>query len=313
MLAERAAGSTVVAILVTAILLLVGPAVFPSGAAGQRPAIDVPSSPMPQRVWFDADGELLPFNEGDDELLKELLRGAEVVDRENIPVGVTDPIRLTLKYNDTEFHGIFRFVDTVYDRVRMDDGRVRTNLKDSCHFEPAAYELARLLHIDSVPPAVNRRIGNDNGSLQIWVYGTIMEDERLEQEMRAPDRTAWTRQVNAMYLFDALIGNDDRTQQNILIDENWKIWLIDHTRAFYARAEAPFLSKVIYVEKNFWGALQALDKASLTQALDKYLTGSEIDRILERRERVVAHIQGLIDTRTEGAVIYEWGPQSASR
>jgi len=307
MFAQRTVVSTAVAFLVAAIFLLAGPAVFPSVAMGQRPAIDVPSSPMPQRIWVDANGALLPFYADDDAILKEILREADVVERKNLPVGVTDPIRVTLKYDDLEFHAIFRFVDTVYDRVRMDDGRVRRNLKDSCHFEPAAYELAKLLHIDSVPPAVGRRIGNDNGSLQIWVYDAIMEDERIEKEMRAPDRTAWTRQVQSMYLFDALIGNDDRTQQNILIDKNWKIWLIDHTRAFYAGAEAPFLSKVIYVERNFWEALQALDEARLTAVLDEYLTGSEIDQILERRERVIAHIQGLIDTRSEGAVIYEWG------
>jgi len=305
MFAQRSAGATLVASFVAATLLIAGPAALT--AAGQKPAVDTLSSPMPQRTWIDANGSPLPFYEGDDELLKGLLREADVVERDNIKVGVTDPMRIMLQQDDLEFHAIFRYVDTVYERVRMSDGTVRMNLKDSCYFEPAAYELAKLLSIDSVPPSVKRRIGKDNGSVQIWVYDAVMENERIEQEMRAPDRMAWMRQVHSMYLFDALIGNDDRTQQNILIDKNWKIWLIDHTRAFYPRAEAPFLDKVTYVERNFWEALQALDKASLTEATGAYLTEHEINDVLERREIVMAHIQELIDVRSEGAVIYEWG------
>jgi hypothetical protein len=173
----------------------------------------------------------------------EFLGAADVVERETIPVGVTDPIRVRLSKDGLEVHGIFRYVDTVYDRVRMEDGRVRVNLKDSCHFEPAAYALSKLLRMNSVPPVVTRRIGNDNGTLQIWVYNAIMEDERSEQGMSAPNRIAWNQQVQLMYMFDALIGNDDRTAQNILIDKNFKLWLIDHTRAFYSNAESPRSSK----------------------------------------------------------------------
>ncbi|MGB5697199.1 MAG: hypothetical protein WBM46_16195, partial [Polyangiales bacterium] len=90
-----------------------------------------------------------------------------------------------------------------------------------------------------------------------------------------------------MYLFDALIGNDDRTQENILIDANWRLWLIDHTRAFYMRAEAENLEKVIYVDRDFWNGMRALDAAGLNAALAGMVTGPEIDKLLERRDRLV--------------------------
>ena len=286
-----------------ALALLVLTAIPAPAFAGQDPIITIPRTPLPQRIWIDANGDPLPFYNEDQ--VMEFLRTAEIVERKSLPVGVTDPIRMKLRKDGIEVHAVFRYVDTVYDSVRMEDGRLRVNFKDSCHFEPAAYEISKLLGMDSVPPTVTRRIGTDNGTLQIWVYDTIMESDRDEQ---SPDRIAWNQQVQLMYMFDALIGNDDRTAQNLLIDENFKLWLIDHTRAFYRGAEAASLGKVIYVEKGFWEALQGLDTASLNEAVGDYLSNSEIEQVLERRDRVVAHVSELIETRGEGAVLYEWAP-----
>ena len=33
-------------------------------------------------------------------------------------------------------------------------------------------------------------------------------------------------------LFDQLIYNTDRNLGNLLIDKDWRLWMIDHTRAF---------------------------------------------------------------------------------
>ena len=286
-----------------ALALLVLTAIPAPAFAGQDSIITIPKTPLPQRIWIDANGDPLPFYNEDQ--VMEFLRTAEIVERKSLPVGVTDPIRMKLRKDGIEVHAVFRYVDTVYDSVRMEDGRLRVNFKDSCHFEPAAYEISKLLGMDSVPPTVTRRIGTDNGTLQIWVYDTIMESDRDEQ---SPDRIAWNQQVQLMYMFDALIGNDDRTAQNLLIDENFKLWLIDHTRAFYRGAEAASLGKVIYVEKGFWEALQGLDTASLNEAVGDYLSNSEIEQVLERRDRVVSHVSALIETRGEGAVLYEWAP-----
>ena len=304
MFADTGANLAFVGFLVFVMLVLTG-APGPAFAA-QDPIITIPSTPLPQRTWVDVNGVPLPFY--NDDQLMEFLRVADIVERQNLPVGVTDPIQMKLRKDGIEVHAIFRYVDTVYDSVRMQDGRVRVNLKDSCHFEPAAYELSKLLGMDSVPPVVGRRDGNDMGSLQIWVYNAIMEDERHEKGLSAPNRIAFNRQVQLMYMFDALIGNDDRTQQNVLWDKNFKLWLIDHTRAFYRGAEAPFLDSVIYVERGFWEALQGLDTESLNEAVGEYLTDSEIEQLLERRDRMVAHVNQLIETRGEGAVLYEWAP-----
>ena len=263
MFADTGPNAALVGFLAVAMLVL---AAAPQHAfAAQDRILTIPSTPLPQRTWIDVNGVPLPFYNEDQ--VMEFLAEAAIVERESIPVGVTDPIKVRLSLDGLEVHGIFRYVDTVYNRVRMGDGRVRVNMKDSCHFEPAAYELSKLLLMDSVPPVITRKIGRDSGTLQIWVYNAIMENERNEQGMSAPNRVAWNKQVQLMYMFDTLIGNDDRSEQNILIDKNWKVWLIDHTRAFYARAESPFLDRVIYVERGFWEALQGLDTENLNEAV----------------------------------------------
>ncbi len=295
------ANLTIVGFCALAILVLT--AVPAPAFAAQDPILTIPSTPLPQRMWIDVNGDPLPFYNEDQ--IMEFLRTADIVGRESLPVGVTDPIKMRLRKNGIEVHAIFRYVDTVYDSVRMEDGRVRVNFKDSCHFEPAAYQISKMLGMDSVPPTVARRIGTDNGTLQIWVYDAIMESDRDEE---SSDRIAWNQQVQLMYMFDALIGNDDRTAQNLLIDKNFKLWLIDHTRAFYRRAEAASLSKVIYVERGFWEALQGLDTATLNEAVGDYLSNSEIEQLLDRRDRVVAHVSALIATRGEAAVLYDWAP-----
>lgn len=275
-------------------------------AALQEPLVPLPSTPAPMRIWEGPEGQPLPF--GSDEEIMEFLRTAEVVEIENIEIGVTRPRRVTLEKGGIQVHAAFRDVDETHERVRMSDGRVRMKLRDYCMFECAAFELARILGMDNVPPAVVRRIEGKLGTLQIWVYNAVMEDERVEAGLRSPNQIAWRQQSMAMYLFDNLIGNDDRTQQNILIDKNWKIWLIDHTRAFYQDKEIQNLEKVIWVEKAFWDGLQAMDADMLDEYLSRFLTKYEIEKTLERRDKLVEHIQGLIDQRGPDAVLFTWGP-----
>ena len=42
-----------------------------------------------------------------------------------------------------------------------------------------------------------------------------------------------------MRVFDELIANTDRNLGNMLIDRQWKLWLIDHSRAFRLHETLP--------------------------------------------------------------------------
>jgi len=253
--------------------------------------------------WVDVNGKVLPFQE--DDAISEFLRSADIVGNEKIEVGITAPRQLTLEGSGVRVSAAFRYVDETHSRVRLADGTYFQKLRDYCGFEVAAYQISLMLDMDNVPPAVHRRIGRDDGTVQIWVEGTMMETERIDKELRAPNGLAWGRQVQEMLVLDELLGNVDRNPGNMLIDANWKVWLIDHTRAFQQGDELRNAGRIRMVRRAFWEALKSLDEDTVKATLSEELDGNNIKDMFKRRDLLVAHLQGLIDQRGEGAVVWE--------
>lgn len=253
--------------------------------------------------WLDIDGKVLPFQE--DAAIAEFLRSADIVANEKIEIGITAPRRLTLEGNGVRVNAAFRYVDETHSRVRLADGSYFQKLRDYCGFEVAAYQISLMLGMDNVPPTVHRRIGREDGTVQIWVEGTMMESERIEQELRSPNGLDWGRQIQEMLVLDELLGNIDRNPGNMLIDADWKVWLIDHTRAFQQGDKLKNAARIRMVRREFWEALKALDEDTVKAAVSKELDGKNIKDMFTRRDLLVAHLQGLIDQRGEGAVIWE--------
>jgi len=280
--------------LVFAALLI--PAIV-AGVAGQ-----IVSSQGVQRIWPGPDGEALPF-QVDEEIL-EFLRSAKIVSTERLPEGVTMPRQALLELDELQVHATLKDIDETYKRQRMSDGTFAMELRDYYVFEQVAYQLALLLDLDNVPPTVLRRYQRTENSLQLWVYGSMTENDRMDRGVQPPQRLAWMRQVQTMYVFDDLIGNVDRNRGDILIDGDWKLWMIDHSRAFQTGTELRFIDKVIYCRRDLWEGLQTLDEATIREHTGNQLTRYQISSLLERRDAVVAHLQELIDTRPEGAVLY---------
>jgi len=256
-----------------------------------------------QREWLGADGEALPFRT--DEEILEFLKTAELMDMDKIPVGVTAPRKALLEKDGIRAHATSKDIDETAKRVRLSDGTYVMELRDYYMYEYAAYELSLLLGLDNVPPTVIRKLGRNEGSLQMWIEEAMTEDVRRAQGLRAPDMVSWMQQVQTMYLFDDLIANVDRNQGDIVIDSDWKLWMIDHSRSFGVRFEPSRLAQVISCERGFWEKLQTLDEGQIRERLGNTLTGPEISAMLERRDTLVAHIQALIEQRTEEVVLYD--------
>jgi hypothetical protein len=108
-----------------------------------------------------------------------------------------------------------------------------------------------------------------------------------------------------MLLFDELVGNVDRNPGNLLIDGDWNAWLIDHTRTFQQNDKLRNAARLRMVRKSFWEALPALDRNQVAAATSGDLDGKALDGMFKRRDQLVAHFQGLIDQRGEGAVVWE--------
>ena len=253
-------------------------------------------------VWLDPEGKPLPFTS--DEEVMEFLRTARVIRSEQIPLGITRPLKVVLEKDGVRMHAIFRDVDDDNAIAPLASGAVVRDFRDSYIFELAAYELSRLLGLDNVPPVILREIRGKSGSLQAWVEDAMNETRKIRDNVTPPDQVLWSRQIHIMRVFDNLIYNTDRNRGNILIDRNWKVWLIDHTRAFRREKELRNPEMVIQYDRKLWEKLKALDKKAVRKRLKKLLRPPEIKGLLWRRDKLVQHIQKLIKERGENKVLF---------
>lgn len=281
-----------------------GPQGSTAAKAAVEPAKAKSSLAPPARVWLGPEGDPLPFKS--DAELMEFLRKASIRSMRDIGQGITRPRKVRLEKDGVQMNAIFRDVHEEKDAATMAGGRRELFFRDDYIFENAAYELALLLGLDNVPPVVTRRINGQDGSLQVWLEQSMTEGNRQKDKIRPPDVIRWNHQIQVMRIFDNLIFNTDRNMGNILIDKNWKLWMIDHTRAFRRFNELREPALILQCERGLLERLKALDKPMLQAALKKYLRQFEIEAILARRDMLVAHIHGLIAEKGEDQVLFSW-------
>lgn len=106
-----------------------------------------------------------------------------------------------------------------------------------------------------------------------------------------------------MYFFDNLLYNIDRNPGNKLVTSDYRLWLIDHTRAFQFKFEI-LDDSMVRVPRRSWERLVSLTEDDLKHALENYLTPIELGGILKRRDALVVHVERLIAERGEDAVFY---------
>ena len=250
-----------------------------------------------QHIWLDVDGQPLPF-ETDRELM-EYMRTAEVVNERPIGIGINRSVKVTLEQDGVRSNAIFREVDVRRNMTSIDDVHYQL-FADSYLFECAAYELATMIDLPRVPPAVLRTIGDRRGSLQIWLEDTLDEESDAFQP---PTPREWVGQLWDMYFFDNLLYNIDRNLGNRLVTSDYRLWLIDHTRGFQFKFDL-LDDTMARVPRRSWERLLALTENDLKNALENYLTPIEIGSILQRRNALVEHVDNLIAARGEDAVFY---------
>ncbi len=264
--------------------------------------VSAPEEAASPRAWQDSTGTPLPFH-NDSEIL-EFLRTARVVTQKTVGVGVNEISKVLLEKDGVQLHGAFRKVSIFKHRINLSDGSFKNNFRDDCRFEVAAYRLSKLLGLDNVPPVVKRKIGRDTGTLQVWVENTMMEKQRHSENLQAPRELPWTRQWQTVRLFDNLIDNDDRNEGNILIDSDWKVWMIDHTRSFTGTKKLRNPLLIRWCRRDLWEKLQELDREVLKQECKGVLSGGQIKALMARRDLLVQHIQKKIDEKGEGTVLF---------
>jgi hypothetical protein len=241
-------------------------------------------------TFIGPDGNPLPF-QGYSEV-EAFLREAEVVSRKELRGSRNRPEKFLLRADGVEAHAIFRSVDKKRKSARVGKETIR-DFHDGYVYECAAYELSRLLGMDSVPPCVLRTIEGVPGSLQLWVEEAVTEFQDRQSSGRVPFRERRPEAFQAMYLFDAMIDNFDRHAGNMLVDSRERLWLVDHTRSFRLYTNATGLARVSIPDATFLERLEAVDRETLEAHLGPFLTTRHIDALLRRRSQILHHFRGV--------------------
>jgi hypothetical protein len=117
-----------------------------------------------------------------------------------------------------------------------------------------------------------------------------------------PSPLEWAKQTCRQRVFDNLIANIDRNAGNILVDGQWNMILIDHSRAF-ASNTMPFEKQMTRIDREMFAKLKALDEPGLMKTVRPWVLGDgPVRDILKRRDKIVAHFEKLARKQGEASV-----------
>jgi hypothetical protein len=238
--------------------------------------------------------------------MEQFLRDAKIGAQRNIPRGVTLPKRATLTSDDGKIvHDAS--IQTVHEsKTSYTTSRgTELNFKDWWEFNVAAYELAKLLDLNMVPPYVERRVGGAAASLSWWIDGSMMEADRVRRKLDAPDADTWNKEMYTLRVFNQLIYNTDDNLTNVLISPDWHLWMIDFTRAFRTQKNIAEVKNLVQCDRKMLAKMKELNKEVLKEKMHRYLTGGEIDGLLARRDKIVKFFEDEIAKKGEAAVFFD--------
>jgi hypothetical protein len=236
----------------------------------------------------------------------QFLLKAKVIGSKRIPVGITSPWRLTLTDGKITHDAHFQSIDESKQSQTFQDGKVELNFRDSYHFNIAGYELAKLVGLESmVPVTVARKWEGKSGALAWWVPNVKMDDrERMRKNAQPPDPAAWNDQKDRIVVFAQLIYDADPNATNRLIDGDWKLWMIDFTRAFRLQPDLLDPRTLKRCDRRLLEKLRQLDAQELAEKTKGHLNKSEVKAVIQRRDKIVAHFEQLIKEKGESEVLY---------
>ncbi len=260
-------------------------------------------------VWVGIAASL-PSQEPDfsEEQIRAFLLNAKVIAFRHTGKGITSPYRLTMTDGTTTHDAGFQPVDEYKQRMEFADGHVELNFRDCYKYNIAAFELAKLLGLaDMMPVYIERKWNGMTGSISWWLPVMMDEATRLEKKIEPPDTDAWDKQMFKKRIFAELVYDTDPNLTNVLISKDWHLWMIDFTRAFRLYKDLRDRKNITesMCERHLLDRMRKLDREELTLKAKGFLTKSEIDGVMARRDKIVAMYDGLIAEKGEKAVLYD--------
>jgi len=237
---------------------------------------------------------------------EQFLRTAKVVNSRQLGKGVTHALRVTLEKDGLRHDAEFQTIDLAMREFRTATD-VEMNFKDTYKFNIAGYRLAVLLGIgDMVPVSIERHIQGRYGALTCWIDDVLMDETmRVAAKTEAPDQVRWNREMEVVRVFDQLIANTDRNMGNILIDKQWRIWMIDHSRAFRTHTWLLKPQHLKHCDRGMLERMRGLTDEVLKEQLSPWVNSLERKGILARRDIIVRFFDDAVAKTSEAAVLID--------
>jgi hypothetical protein len=237
-------------------------------------------APQPTTTATLSDAEIEAF------LLK-----ADIVKTKSTAKGITGSLQATLSDGRLTHDVHIQSIDESKREFQSMRG-TEFNFRDSWTFNVAGYKLDRLLGLHMVPVSVSRRYRSKPSAFTWWVDDVAMDEgDRLKNKTAPPDSVSWNQQM--VRLFDQLIYNVDRNMGNLLITNDWRVWAIDHTRAFRTHDQLKTPNNVSRCDRQVFQRLKDLNSDTLKRELGRYLDTWQIRALLARRDAIVQRIESL--------------------
>jgi hypothetical protein len=236
---------------------------------------------------------------------EDFLLHAKVIAAHGSKKGVTGTTHATLTDGHITHDASIQLINEEKAKFQTSRG-LEINFRDCYKFNIAAYRLGLMLGLgDVIPPSVERKYQDQQAAWTWWIEDVQMDDaEKQRTGAEPPDHDKWTRQYQIMKIFDQLIYNTDRNQGNILYDKDWKLWMIDHTRAFRTTKSLLDEKDIGSCDRQLLASMKLLDLDQLKKELGKYLRPAEIIAIMARRDKLAAYFEG-----QGSAQMYEYLPR----
>ena len=223
-----------------------------------------------------------------DKVMEDFLRDGRIVRTRAAGKGVTGSIRATLTDGELTHDAHIQTIDEAKREFRSIKG-VEFNFTDKWQYNVAAYKLDRLLDLQLVPATVERRWRGQPASFTWWVDDVLMDEgERMKKNVTPPNMPCWNEQMQLVRVFDQLIENTDRNLGNLVITKAWRVWAIDHTRAFRRSKIVQKPANLTRVDRRLLQKLATLDLPTLKREMGRYLDEYDMRALLSRRDAIVA-------------------------
>src|SRR4030095_14720061 len=237
--------------------------------------------------------------------METFLLHADIVATKSSKKGVTNAKRVTLFDGKVRHDAQVQDVDIALPIFEVGPKYTEVNFKDTYRANIAGYRLAQLLGLGNVPMSVERKVRGKQAAMTWWIDDVVMDEgARQKQHTVGPNPSRTASQIHIMRVFDELIQNRDRNAGNLLWTSDWKMWMIDHTRAFRLGKDLLKPQSLERIDGAFLGKMRGLTASGLTDAMDKSLTKEEIEAILARRDAIVKLFDDKIAAHGEATVLF---------